>query len=61
MRAPAGEDIHAGSQEEIAVSILAEIVQLKRGRGDAKSGSADPRKGKDPICGMSVDIERGET
>ncbi len=30
VRAPAGLNIHAGSPEEIAVSILAEIVQLSR-------------------------------
>lgn len=60
VRAPAGLNIQARSQEEIAVSILAEIIQL--GRNQAKEQPAlqilaeAPNEAKDPICGMSVNI-----
>jgi len=60
VRAPAGLNIHAGSEEEIAVSILAEIIQLSRSQAiEQESMAAAPeQKGeaKDPICGMTVDI-----
>jgi xanthine dehydrogenase accessory factor len=64
--APAGLDIHAKSPEEIAVSILAQIIQVrgqaKEAPGQAKSSaSASPlpvlpvlNEAKDPVCGMSV-------
>jgi xanthine dehydrogenase accessory factor len=62
VRAPAGLDIGAGSPEEIAVSILAEIIQL---RANAVKATAQQPKSpvlsvinaeaKDPICGMTVD------
>ncbi|HET8888473.1 MAG TPA: XdhC family protein [Candidatus Angelobacter sp.] len=62
LRAPAGLDIGATSPEEIAVSILAEIVQV---RASAAKAASQPKASKalnvinndakDPICGMTVD------
>jgi xanthine dehydrogenase accessory factor len=61
VRAPAGINIGAGSPEEIAVSILAEIVQLNRSRvsdhPDTTVQPAEKPKAKDPICGMTVDTD----
>jgi xanthine dehydrogenase accessory factor len=58
VRAPAGLDIHAGSPEEIALSILAEIVQLSKSQAIQQTSTADGEKeeAKDPICGMAVEI-----
>ena len=59
VRAPAGLDLRAGSQEEIAVSILAEIVQIRRNTTSKQQSlppAPDPQQTAiDPICGMSVD------
>lgn len=62
VKAPAGLDLGATSPEEIAVSMLAEIVQM---RASAAKASAKPAatlglnviqtEAKDPICGMMVE------
>jgi xanthine dehydrogenase accessory factor len=67
LRAPAGLNLGAGTPEEIAVSVLAEIVQVRA----ANSKPAAKKKAaavlpvintetKDPICGMMVDMSKAK-
>jgi xanthine dehydrogenase accessory factor len=62
VRAPAGLDIHASSPEEIAVSILAEIIQARK--ANAARPASKPvlpvlkQEARDPICGMTVDVNK---
>jgi len=60
---PAGLNIAAVSQEEIALSILAEIVQEYRAaqrnlvsRSQSPTVSAAAQPARDPVCGMDVEI-----
>jgi xanthine dehydrogenase accessory factor len=60
LKAPAGLDIGAVTPQEIAVSILAEIVQVSRRQAAdltaTESGLEDSTEGAaiDPVCGMVV-------
>jgi xanthine dehydrogenase accessory factor len=60
VRAPAGLEITATSPEEIAVSILAEIIQVNGTRAASQKKQAQSpvpkHEAKDPICGMMVDV-----
>jgi xanthine dehydrogenase accessory factor len=67
LRAPAGLNIDAKTPEEIAVSVLAEIIQVR----GAKSSPASQVKAaellplvrneaRDPICGMMVDTGKSK-
>jgi xanthine dehydrogenase accessory factor len=56
LKAPAGLDIGAVTPEEIAISIMAEIVQLRRSAKVMGAEPAAPSEAVDPICGMLVDV-----
>jgi xanthine dehydrogenase accessory factor len=65
LKAPAGLDIGAESPNEIAVSILAEIIQHRRTAKpsvapEAPAHDADTKTAIDPICGMTVDVATAE-
>ncbi len=58
VKSPAGLDLGARLPEEVALSILAEVVQLRRLRADAASPELIPveREELDPVCGMTVTV-----
>jgi xanthine dehydrogenase accessory factor len=67
LRAPAGLDIRARRGDEIALSIMAEIIQVRRGleqlawaahAGDLAGAPerTPPLTAIDPVCGMTVEI-----
>ncbi len=69
VRAPAGLNISAASPEEIAVSILAEIIEVRGASEKAPAISASKPgqilpvinvEAKDPICGMMVDTSKAK-
>jgi xanthine dehydrogenase accessory factor len=67
VKAPAGLNIGATSPEEIAVSILAEIVQMRASAAQAAAKPAPTltlnvisNEAKDPICGMMVEKSKAK-
>jgi xanthine dehydrogenase accessory factor len=65
VRAPAGINIGAESPEEIAVSILAEIIQMRAARGKqaaeaSESAASVSNESNDPVCGMQVNVNTAE-
>jgi xanthine dehydrogenase accessory factor len=60
VRAPAGLDLGRVPHQEIAVAILAEIVQLRAAGAlvTGRSAAAAPERHEaiDPVCGMTVDV-----
>lgn len=69
VRSPAGRDLGPSTQEEIAVAILAELVDWRHGlagaaqaipTGVASAGVA-PAEAVDPVCGMTVAVAGAPT
>ena len=56
IRAPAGLDIQAETAAEIALSVLAEMTQVRRAARRAPALNVTTALVFDPICGMTVDL-----
>lgn len=57
VHAPAGVDLGPTTHEEIAVSVMAELVAFKAAGAGAQVVEVEmPTQAVDPVCGMSVDI-----
>jgi len=58
VRSPAGLPIGASGQEEISLSIMAEIVSLRATLRPGLWGDPDaqPERAIDPVCGMAVEV-----
>ena len=54
--APAGLDIGAQKPEEIALSVMAQIVERLRKKAAPSVSDSVAEEAKDPICGMTVNV-----
>jgi xanthine dehydrogenase accessory factor len=54
--APAGLDIGARTPEEIALSVMAQIVALRRKAAGKETFATKAAEAIDPICGMTVNV-----
>jgi xanthine dehydrogenase accessory factor len=59
IEAPAGIEIGAHTPAEIAVSLLARVIQVRRGDAYAPPAqtAARPQTAVDPVCGMTVVVD----
>lgn len=55
IRAPAGLDLGAATQEEVALAIMAEVTRLRRAETPPAEGPP-VLTARDPVCGMEVDV-----
>jgi xanthine dehydrogenase accessory factor len=56
IKVPAGLDIGAVTPEEIALSIMAEIIQVRRARPIVQTEAPATVEATDPVCGMTVGV-----
>jgi xanthine dehydrogenase accessory factor len=57
VHAPAGVDLGRTAHEEIAVSVMAELVAFKAAGAGAQVVQVEiPPQAVDPVCGMLVDV-----
>src|ERR671927_339933 len=62
VRSPAGLPIGASGQEEISLSIMAEIVSLRAklrpglSEGETARPTGQPEEALDPVCDMTVEV-----
>ncbi len=56
VRVPAGLDLGRTTHQEIAVAILAELVQLRASGGLARPAATPQASFADPVCGMTVAV-----
>jgi xanthine dehydrogenase accessory factor len=58
VHAPAGLDLGAVTNVEIAVGILADLVR-RRASGELRASATAPprREARDPVCGMTVFVD----
>jgi xanthine dehydrogenase accessory factor len=66
VRSPAGRDLGPSTQEEIAVAILAELVDWRHRQAGDPSGPVPaaaraPAEAVDPVCGMTVAVAGAPT
>ena len=60
VKCPAGVELGSETLAEIALSVAAEIVRVRRAAGASEEPNETTRVATDPICGMSVDIENAK-
>jgi xanthine dehydrogenase accessory factor len=61
VRSPAGRDLGPSTQEEIAVAVLAELVDWRHGLAAAAEQPPAPTEAIDPVCGMTVAVAGAPT